>query len=202
MRRPLLIIACGALAREVKTALAANALDVVDVTCLPAKWHNTPHKIVPALREKIDAACDDYDRIVVAFGDCGTGGEIDNLLEEKGIERIGGDHCYAMFAGLGSFQALHDAEPGTFYVTDYLVRFFDRLIIQGLGLDRHPELRDAYFGNYRKLIYLAQTEDANLTEKAVAAAARLSLSYERHFTGLGQLGDFIRHQGEAAIPHG
>lgn len=202
MPRPLLVIACGALAREVQSVLSAGGLDHVDITCLPAKWHNTPQKIVPALRQKIDQAKDMYDCIVVAFGDCGTGGAIDALLKEKGIERIGGDHCYEMFAGTDVFQDFHAAEPGTFYLTDYLVRFFDTLIFKGLGLDRHPELRDMYFGNYRKLIYLAQTDNAELSQKAQEAAERLSLNYERHYTGFGLLGDFIHTHSSQVPAHG
>jgi hypothetical protein len=128
----------------------------------------------------------------VLYGDCGSGGELDRVLEEEGgVERIAGPHCYEFYAGPANFAALQEAELGTFYLTDYLVRQFDKLIIEGLGLDRHPELRDAYFGNYRKLVYLAQVENPALDTKAEAAAAKLGLAYERRFTGYGDLKTFL-----------
>jgi hypothetical protein len=204
--RPLLIIACGALAREVGWVIDAGGLDTVDLTCLPAELHNRPDRIPDEMRRKIDANQDKYERIVALYADCGTGGMLDELLAEKGVERIGGAHCYAFYAGDETFQKMHDEELGTFYLTDYLVRFFDRLIIKGLGLDRHPELRDAYFGNYKRLTYLAQSEDEALQQQARDAAERLGLEYVYHFTGYGGLGDFITEQAakgpsDGAIDH-
>jgi hypothetical protein len=192
--RPLLIIACGALAREVGWVVEANGFEDIDLTCLPADLHNRPDRIPDEMRRKIDANQDKYERIVALYADCGTGGLLDAVLEEKNVERIGGAHCYAFYAGESAFQAMHEDEIGTFYLTDYLVRYFDRLIVKGLGLDRHPELRDAYFGNYNRLTYLAQTEDASLQAEARKAADTLGLEYVYRFTGYGGLGDFIIDQ--------
>ena len=187
-----LLIACGALARETLAAIEANGLRHVEVTCISALLHNRPERIPEAVREKIREHRADYERILVLYADCGTGGVLDQVLAEEGVERIGGPHCYAFYAGQDSFAALSDAEPGTFYLTDFLTRQFDTLVIEGLGLDRHPELRDMYFGNYRRLVYLAQTEDAELQAQARAAADRLGLAYEYRFTGLGALARFVR----------
>lgn len=192
--RPLLIIACGALAREIGWVIDAGGLKDIDLTCLPADLHNRPDRIPAEMRRKIDANKDKYERIVALYADCGTGGLLDELLAEKGVERIGGAHCYAFYAGEQTFEKMHEDEVGTFYLTDYLVRFFDRLIIEGLGIDRHPELEEVYFGNYKRLVYLAQTEDSDLQRKAEGAADRLGLEYQYHFTGYGGLGDFITEQ--------
>ena len=186
-----LLIACGALAREIVELIRVNDWQHLTVTCLPASWHNTPAKIPEGVRGRIHEARGKFDRIFVLYGDCGTGGLLDKVLAEEGVERIDGPHCYSFYAGADVFDALAEAEVGTFYLTDYLVRHFDRLVIQGLGIDRHPELQSLYFGNYRKLVYLAQTEDAELDVLAAAAAERLGLAFERHFTGYGGLGDFI-----------
>ena len=194
--RPLLIIACGALAREVGWVIKANGIDGVDLTCLPAELHNYPDRITPEMADKIDANTDKYERIVALYADCGTGGTLDAMLATKNVERIGGPHCYAFYSGEDAFEVMHEDEIGTLYLTDYLVRFFDRLIIKGLGIDRHPELRDAYFGNYKRLMYLAQTEDNSLVEKAKDAAATLGLEYAYRFTGYGGLGDFIVEQAK------
>jgi hypothetical protein len=191
-----LVIACGALAREIVDLVNAHGLDRIAVTCLPAIWHNTPQKIPEGVRAKIRAAKGEYGHIVVAYGDCGTGGLLDRVIEEEGVARIDGPHCYQFYMGTADFTALTDAEPGCFFLTDYLARHFDRLIVEGLGLDRHPELRDDYFGNYTRLVYLAQVEDPALDEAAERAAARLGLKYERRQTGYGELGDFIRTAGE------
>ena len=187
-----LLIACGALARETLAAIEANGLRHVEVTCISALLHNRPERIPEAVREKIREHRADFDRILVLYADCGTGGALDAVLAEEGVERIGGPHCYAFYAGQDAFAALADAEPGTFYLTDFLTRQFDTLVIEGLGLDRHPELLDMYFGNYRRLVYLAQTEDAELQAQARAAADRLGLTYEYRFTGLGELARFVR----------
>ena len=187
-----LLIACGALAREVVDVIRLNGWSNFSVTCLPAIWHNTPDKIPDGVRRKISEARGKYDRILVLYGDCGSGGLLDRLLEEEGVERIDGPHCYAFYSGVEDFLADADADPTCFYLTDYLARHFDRLIIEGLGLDRHPELLSSYFGNYTTLVYLAQTEDPALEAKAKAAAERLGLAYRYHFTGYGELGDFIQ----------
>ena len=187
-----LLIACGALAREVVDVIRLNGWTHFSVTCLPAIWHNTPDKIPDGVRRKIDEARGQYDRILVLYGDCGSGGLLDQVLEEEGVERIDGPHCYAFYSGVESFLAEADADPTCFYLTDYLARHFDRLIIEVLGIDRHPELLPSYFGNYTTLIYLAQTEDKALEAKAKAAAERLGLAYRYHFTGYGELGSFIQ----------
>jgi Protein of unknown function (DUF1638) len=186
-----LLIACGALAREALAVLEANRLEHVELTCVSALLHNRPQKIPAAVREKIREGRQSYDRVLVLYGDCGTGGELDRVLAEEGVERIEGPHCYAFYAGQEAFDALAEAEPGTFYLTDFLARQFETLVIEGLGLDRHPELLPDYFGNYTRLLYLAQTDDPELTAKAEAAAARLGLRFERRLTGLGGLADFV-----------
>ena len=140
---------------------------------------------------KIREARGRYDRVLVLYGDCGSGGLLDRVLEEEGVERIDGPHCYAFYTGVEDFLIEAEADPTCFYLTDYLARHFDRLIIQGLGIDRHPELLPAYFGNYTTLVYLAQTDDPALRSKAEAAAERLGLTYRYRFTGYGELGSFI-----------
>jgi hypothetical protein len=186
-----LLIACGALARETLAAIEANGLAHVEVTCLSALLHNRPEKIPEAVRAKIREHRAEFARILVLYADCGTGGELDRVLAEEGVERIGGPHCYAFYAGQDVFAELADAEPGTFYLTDFLTRQFDTLVIEGLGLDRHPELLPMYFGNYKRLVYLAQTDDPDLQSEARAAALRLGLAYEYKFTGLGELARFV-----------
>lgn len=196
-----LFIACGALGREIVALTSQHGWkDRLDVTCLPAIWHNYPDRIPAGVRAKIRAGKKKYRRVVVLYGDCGTGGALDRVLEEEGVERIAGPHCYEFFAGSRDFSQLADEEPGSFYLTDYLVRHFDRLIWQGLGLDRHPELRDAYFGNYRRVVYLAQTDDAKLLAKAEAAAARLGLVFLHRRTGYGELASFMVEQVETDRP--
>ena len=183
-----LVIGCGALAREL-AALTAP-LPGVDVTCLPPILHNRPERIADAVRAKVREARADgrYDHVFVAYADCGTGGGLDRALaDEGGVERLPGAHCYEFYAGAAAFAALADEEPATFYLTDFLARNFDRLVIRGLGIDRHPELEPIYFGNYRRLVYLSQTEDDALLEQARAAAARLGLAFEHRHTGLGDL---------------
>jgi hypothetical protein len=185
--RKILVIACGALAREV----LALKLDHIDVACLPAQLHNHPQRIPGAMRAKIHANREAYDEILCLYGDCGTGGELDRVLAEEGVSRIEGAHCYAFYAGDEAFSRLMEDEPGTYFLTDFLVRHFDALVIRGLGLDRHPELRDDYFGNYRRLVHLAQFDDPELEAKAKAAAERLGLAYERRFTGLDGIRAFL-----------
>jgi hypothetical protein len=181
------VIACGALARELVEVVRVNDLQQVTVECLPAQLHNTPKLIPDAVRERIRAARGRSDRILVGYADCGTGGSLDVVCAEEGVTRLPGAHCYELFAGTAAFAAIQDREPGTFYLTDYLVRNFDRLVIAGLGLDRHPELHDSYFGNYRQLVHLTQTEDADLVERGRRAAERLGLRHVLRVTGYGGL---------------
>ena len=182
-----LLIACGALGREIVDLIERNRWAAFDVQCLPAKWHNTPDKIMPAVRAKISEAKHRYKAIFVLYGDCGTGGLLDAMLNEEGVERIGGPHCYAFYSGNDAFAARSEDDVTVFYLTDYLARHFDKLIWAGLGLDRHPELLPMYFGNYTKIVYLAQTRDEDLAKKAMAAARKLGLGYEYRFTGYGEL---------------
>ena len=194
-----LLIACGALARELVDLIRVNGWTHLSVTCLPAGWHNTPQKIPEAVRAKIRAARADYDRVLVVYGDCGTGGLLDAVLAEEGVERIDGPHCYAFYDGVADFLDRAEADPTCFYLTDYLARHFDRLIVQGLGLDRHPELLPDYFGNYTTLVYLAQSEDPDLRARAEAAADRLGLAYAYRFTGYGELGTFLHRAGSIEV---
>ena len=191
-RPQVLVIACGALAREIAALRRANDWPHLDVQCLPADLHNHPRRIPGAVREKIRASRDRYASIFVAYGDCGTGGELDAMLAEEDVERIPGAHCYEFFAGGDTFAALALAEPGTFYLTDFLLRHFDRLVIRGLGLDRHPELFAQYFGNYRRLVYLAQLEVPERLAAARAAADRLGLAFLHRITGYGELQRSLR----------
>jgi hypothetical protein len=185
------VIACGALAREIE-ALSRD-LPGIDVRYLPATLHNRPERIAGAVRTEIARArAAGYERVLIGYADCGTGGGLDRLAEEEGVERLPGAHCYEFYAGRAAFAQLHDEEPGTFYLTDFLVRAFEGLVWRGLGLDRHPELRDAYFGNYRRVVYLAQTQDPALVDAARAAADRLGLEFELRQTGLGELEPVIR----------
>lgn len=189
--RKTLVIACGALAREFLAVKEANGWSHLDVTCLPAIWHNTPQKIPEGVRRKIRAARGKYEEILCLYGDCGTGGLLDRVLEEEGVERIDGDHCYAFFAGIETFAGLQDEEIGTFYLTDFLVRHFERFIIRGLGLDRHPQLLPVYFGNYTRVVYLVQVPDPALEAKAAKAAARLNLPLTVRHTGLSGIAGFV-----------
>ncbi len=168
----------------------------VDVTVLPATLHNRPERIPDAVRERIRSARGRYDRIFVAYADCGTGGLLDRVLAEEGVERLPGAHCYEFFAGRTGFARLAEEEPGTFYLTDFLTRAFDRLVIGGLGLDRHPELIQDYFGNYEKVIYLAQTDDPALDKVAEDAARLLGLGYEKRRTGYGDLTTALKTAAE------
>ena len=186
-RQKLGIIACGALAREIEHIVKANKLNHVLVKYLPAKLHNTPLEIPDAVENALSAIADQCTTLLVGYGDCGTAGKLDKILEKYGATRLQGSHCYEFFARSSIFEKLHDAEPGTFYLTDYLTRQFDTLVYKPLGLDRHPQLRDAYFSNYTRLLYLAQSKDPKLDQKAQDAAKRLGLRYERLQTGFGAL---------------
>jgi hypothetical protein len=186
-----LIIACGALSHEIVALIRANGWDNFHVQCLPAELHNRPGEIPGAVRGKIRELREGYEHVFVAYADCGTGGQLDAVLADEGIERLPGAHCYEFFAGGAVFGALAEEEPGTFYLTDFLARHFDRLIIRGMGLDRHPQLQSMLFGNYRRLVYLAQREDPELERRAREAADRLALPYEYRYTGYGELGDTL-----------
>ena len=174
--------------------IEANNWKHVEVTCLPASFHNHPERITDAMRDKIRENRADFEQIIALFADCGTGGMLDRMLEEEGVTRIPGAHCYEFYATSEKFHPMAEQELGTFYLTDYLARQFDVLIMDGMGLNKHPELMPMYFGNYKRLVYLAQTDDASLQEKAKAAAEKLNLTYEYVFTGLGGLRGFLEDQ--------
>jgi len=179
-----LLIACGALARELVQLTRKNDWQHLKVQCLPADLHNTPEKIPSAVTGMIEAHRDRYEQIFVAYADCGTGGLLDEALAPYGIERLPGAHCYEFFTGAEQFAEFCDGESGTFYLTDFLVRHFERLVVRGLGLDRHPHLRDEYFRHYRRVMYLAQSYSPELSRKAREHADWLQLEYVEHVTGL------------------
>ena len=189
--RKVLLIACGALAREILAIREQKGLENLHVTCLPAKLHNRPALIPARVRAKIRAAKSCYDKIFVLYGDCGTGGMLDVVLREEGVERIGGPHCYAFFAGQERFERMMESDPTRFFLTDYLARHFRTLIYEGYGLDRHPHLRDLLFGNYRGVVYLAQTENEELVRAAERAAEMLELPLEVMRTDYGELAPFL-----------
>lgn len=184
-----LVLACGALARELKAVLGqATGGAAVELRCLPADLHNRPERIAPRVEVMLAGLYGRYDPIFVAYADCGSGGELDRVLARyPGVERLPGAHCYAVMAGEPVIEELLAQEPGTFLLTDFMVRHFERLVIRGLGIDRHPELLPMYFGNYRRVVYLAQQCDPALEQAARAAAARLGLEFETRFTGYGGL---------------
>lgn len=183
----LLVLACGAIAREVLAVIELNGWEHVEVRCLPAKLHSTPDRIPAAVDAKLTELAGRYERVFVAYADCGTAGRLDEVLDRHAVERLPGAHCYGFFAGNAAWQAMQDEDPATFYLTDFLARHFDALVVRGLGLDRHPELVEAMFGNYRRLVYLAQTDDPAHRERAVAAAEFLGLELEVVQTGYGEL---------------
>lgn len=185
--QPMLIIACGALAREINALVAANGWQQVRVQCLPADLHNHPERIAGAVRDKLQQVDRTRERVFVAYADCGTGGLLDRVLAEHDVERLPGSHCYDFYAGEQTFAELAAAEPGTFYLTDFLARHFDRLVMRELGIDQHPQLAALYFGNYRRLLYLAQREDPTLVQAAERAAELLGLAFEYRVTGYGDL---------------
>ena len=195
-----LIVACGALARELRAVLqAADLENAIEVVYLPANLHNAPDQIVPTLRPLMSTAAAQNRPIFIGYSDCGTGGALDAMLAEfPSVQRLPGAHCYEMFAGAEQFAALHDAAPGTFYLTDFLALHFDSLVWVGLGLDRHPELRDAYFGNYTRVVHLAQSDQPQCAAAAHAAAARLGLDFASELVGRDALRLAVEwHRGAA-----
>ena len=182
-----LILACGALAREIRDIARLHHLDNVTLECLPAIPLNRPMEIPDLVRDRLARARGEFDRILLGYADCGTAGELHDIAAQEGVEILPGAHCYQFFAGEHRFDQMHDDDPTAFYLTDYLVKHFDRLIMGNLGIDAHPELRDLYFGNYTKMIYLAQTDDPALDEQAQACADTLGLTFERIHTNYGDL---------------
>lgn len=184
-----LLLACGALAHEILALRAANGWHHLDLQCLPAIFHNHPERIVPAIRAAVAARAQDYDRVFVVYADCGTGGQLQAACDEMGIAMIPGPHCYSFFTGNAAFAATE--EMTAFYLTDFLTRQFDAFVWRPLGLDRHPQLRDTYFGHYTTLVYLAQTDDPALTAKAEEIATRMGLAFVRRPTGYGDLAEAL-----------
>lgn len=182
-----LLIACGALAREILALKQMNGWDHMDLTCLPANLHLYPEKITAEVARTVTEARAKYAQIFVVYADCGTGGLLQEKCKELGVEMVAGPHCYSFFEGNDAFAAKAGDEIDCFYLTDFLVRQFDAFVWRPMGFDRHPDLIPMMFGNYRKLIYQAQTDDPALDKKGQDAAARLGLEYERRFTGYGDL---------------
>ncbi len=192
-----LVLACGALAHEITSLIRLNSWQHVTLTCLPAIWHVTPDKIAIGVEEAVLKHSNDYDKIYVAYADCGTGGMLEDTCARLGVEMIEGPHCYSFYEGNETFAAHGEDDLTAFYLTDFLARQFKAFVIRPLGLDRHPELRDIYFGHYEKLVYLAQTEDADLDRQAQAAADQLGLAYERRQTGYGDLQVFLKRAAQS-----
>jgi len=187
MADSVLVIACGALAHEINELKMSHGWDHLHLVCIDAWLHNQPKLIPDRLHRKIKKYKREYSQIFVAYADCGTGGGIDRVLEEEGVERLPGAHCYDFFAGKQQFAALADAEPGTFYLTDFLAQHFERFVIKPLKLDEQPQLRDSYFGNYRRLVFLSQTRDEDIFTAAKDAAKQLGLEFEHVHCGYGEL---------------
>lgn len=198
----LLVIACGMIAREVLAAKQQVGLDHLELTCLPAEFHFYPDRIAPAMDAAIvKARAEGFEHIFVGYADCGTGGLLDKVCEKHGVERMAGPHCFGFYQGMDAYAKVADDDMMSFYMTDFLCRQFDAFFMKPLGLDRHPELIQDYFGNYEKLIYLAQTDDPELDEVAEDAARLLGLAYERRFTGYGDLPAALENASRSAADH-
>ena len=194
-----LVIACGMIAREVLAVKDALKLDHIDLTCLPADFHYYPDRIPAAMDQAIiEARAAGYRHVFAGYADCGTGGQLDRVLERHGVERVAGPHCFAFYQGLDAFAEVEDADMTTFYMTDFLCRQFDAFFMRPLGLDRHPELAKDFFGNYEKVVYLAQTDDSALDAVAENAARWLGLAYEKRRTGYGDLAPALREAARGA----
>jgi hypothetical protein len=183
----ILVIACGAIARELVRIRKLNRWDHVEFQCLPPELHNRPEQIPSAIKAKIESQAGLFKKVFVAYADCGTGGALDEVLNTYGIERLPGAHCYEFLTGSEPFRALAETEPGSFYLTDFLTRHFDRLVIKGLGIDRLPQLKSVYFNNYKRLVYLAQCDSEELQAMARRHAAALGLDYVFHHCGSAPL---------------
>jgi hypothetical protein len=198
----LLIIACGAIAREISAVARSNGWDNVRISQIPAELHNRPEKIPAAVEQRLKDFASEYDQVFVGFADCGTGGQLDRVIEKYQVQRLQGAHCYEFYAGSQAFAQLAEAELGTFYLTDYLARHFDQLIMQGMGLTDKPKLIPMLFGHYKKLVYMAQDESRELDHYAEAAAQSLGLEYQKIVTGYGQMAQDLQQfmqQNEAKV---
>ncbi len=189
-----LVICCGAIANEIVTIVRENGWDHMKVECLPAKFHNTPDALPEGVRAKIREGRSRGEEVLVLYSDCGTGGGMARVLAEEGVENIGGSHCYEVFAGSYEFKQMMEEEPGSFFVTDFLARHFEKLVFNGLGLNRFPKLRDTYFGHYRKMVYLKQRDNPETLKRAQAAADSIGLDLEVRHTGYGGFQSFLETQ--------
>lgn len=171
----------------------------MDVRCLPAELHNRPEQIPPAVERLIQESRGRYKTIFVAYGDCGTGGRLDGVLAREGVSRLPGMHCYEFYAGTEVFEEMVSDELGTFFLTDFLLQQFDRLVLQGLGIDRHPELLSVYFAHYKKLVYLSQKPSPAKLEAAKVAARRLGLEFSHRETGYGYLVNRLKQVNEEIV---
>lgn len=193
----ILLIACGALARELLAIKELNGLDHMDLTCLPAKLHLYPDQITGAVEGAVRKHRQSYDQICVVYADCGTGGVLEQKCAELGVEMVAGPHCYSFFEGNEAFAKHAEAgEITAFYLTDFLVKQFDAFIWRPMGLDKNPELREMIFGNYTKLVYQSQLSDPALLEKARDCATRMGLAFEHRHTGYGELQERLLHWGK------
>ncbi len=183
----ILILACGALAKEISTLIRLNGWSHLKTRYLPAILHNTPEKITEQLRMILQSSQTKFSKIFIGYADCGTGGKIDSLLDEFDVQRLPGAHCYEFFTGKQTFVEIMEEEIGSYFLTDFLVKAFEKLVWQGMKIDRHPELLPIYFKHYKKLVYLAQSENQELQTQAYEIAGRLGLVYEKRFTGYGEL---------------
>ena len=183
----ILVIACGALAKEITALIRMNNWTHLQMRYLPAKLHNEPNKIPKYIRKYLENAQNKFSRIFVGYADCGTGGQLDTLLDEYGVQRLPGAHCYEFFTSTHNFSKMLEDEPGSFFLTDFLVKSFEKLIWQGLKINSHPELLNIYFRHYKRVVYLAQTENQALQTQAQEIAKRLGLNYLYRFTGYGAL---------------
>jgi hypothetical protein len=194
--KPVALLICGALGKEVKTMVDEHGWNV-DIYGVPAMHHFYPKKIVEAVERRLEELSGHYRRVVVVYGDCGTAGALEPILDRYGAVRLRGPHCYEMFAGT-DFDRLAEEQPATFFLTDWLVRNFERAVIRGLGLDRYPDLKPAYFGNYTNLLYLAQFPSDELVAKAREIGRFLDLPLEVRFVGFGELEGRLAELVEAA----
>ena len=186
--KPVRVIGCGMIAREILAISEQLGFEHIDLKCLPAMWHHYPDKIAPGVDEAITRAKNEgFEHIFVAYADCGTGGHLDAVCEKHGVERIAGPHCFSFYMGNQDFEDQGDELLTSFFMTDFLARHFETFLVKPLGLDRHPELRDMYFAHYTRMLYIAQTDDEVLTQNAIKAAEFLGLEYEKRLTGYGDL---------------
>ena len=190
----LLVIGCGALAEELSALKRANQWTALDIKCLDAALHNRPERIADRLESVLAQHHGEYTNILIAYADCGTGGAVDRVARQFNAQRLPGAHCYEFYATSPVFEALAEAEPGTFYLTDFLARHFDRLVVEEMKLDEHPELEEMLFGRYRKVVYLAQVNSSELLHQAERAAARLKLPLEVVSTGYGLLAKAVEEE--------